>query len=140
MARMIAAYTSLRDCVGWYAMQSCIKSERDKTMLYRFYRNGVRYTVEAQTKAEATGRFKDAQRTHAREFKKGNRKHPRPRQHKPRVAGTFDIASLNVYDWGFDQGASGRNKLTCRLFNILHTRTHQEQARAGLVAGARLAD
>ena len=105
-------------------------------MLYRFYKNGIRYTVQAETKKEALAKFKRVKREYKAEFAKGNPARCVSRQRKPHEVGTFQIGALNAYDLGYLLGACGFSHLE-KFANRLTGKLQHTMARQGLVDGAR---
>lgn len=83
-------------------------------MLYRYYENGIRYTVEASNETEAKRRFNACKKSKRTEFKTGNpeRRNDLPKRSKPVVAGTFEVKVINAYDLGFALGVNGRKRLS----------------------------
>ncbi len=86
-------------------------------MLYRYYHDGIRYTVDAPSQDEANERFdawRKSRRTNGHGGKNERRAKELPRKRGPNIAPRVGIDILNGWDAGFALAMRGRKRISSK--------------------------
>lgn len=101
-----------------------------KGRYYRFYENGIRYTVDAKNLIEARERFNTCKRDMSDSFVHGNKTRPVSKQRKPNIAPSLDI--LNAFDVGVMLAHAGFATIPAKVLGAFETYEECKAARFGL--------